>query len=285
MNTLPAVKSNSLPALVNQFRAHPLLSREEEHNLAMKFREHGDPWAKERLINSNLRNVVCIAMDYAKCGLPIEDLIQEGSIGLMQGVVRYDPQRGPRLWTYAIWWVKAYINSHIIKNHSLVKCGTTELQKKLIHAHQRLLQDENLMGSSFSEQVEVISEKLNANAGKVTEALSWVIGQDLSLDKKLSDHDDTTFLDCLKDTLANPEETVMKHRDSIRLIEKVNSAIEKLSQREQDIARRRFMSDNPETLESIGLAYNISKERVRQIENKIKEKLKGALQEDYLLAA
>ena len=263
-----------------------MLSKEKEHELAVLLKEHGDVKAAEQLIRANLRYVVKIAMDYAGYGLPMEDIIQEGTIGLMIGVKKFNPHKGYRLMTYASWWVKAMINQHILSFRSVVKAGTSSLQKRLFYGQNRMLSEKNLAGKSLAEKSLFLSTMLDADSDKIEEIISRFSHGDLSLNNLINDGSETSFLDCIQDTQNDsPEDRVIETIHSDNLKTSVESAISKLTPREQDIVRRRLMTDDPVTLEALGKQYAISKERVRQIEEKCKLRLKVELADQYELAA
>jgi RNA polymerase sigma-32 factor len=271
---LSVLKKITLPVLLMQYDNCPVLSKEKEYQLAVLLKEHGEVKAAEQLIHANLKYVVKIAMGYTGFGLPMEDIIQEGTIGLMIGVKKFNPYKGYRLITYASWWIKAIINQYILHFRSIVKSGTSALQKKLFYAQNRILND--LEGRSLSEQSHLLSVKLHADSEKIEEIISWFSHADLSLNNNISNHSEISYLDCL-DANDNPEETVIDTIFSNNLRTSIESAISKLSSREQDIVRRRFMTDDPVTLEVLGKEYGISRERVRQIEGRCIIKLKTDL--------
>ncbi|MBN1637266.1 MAG: RNA polymerase factor sigma-32 [Deltaproteobacteria bacterium] len=261
-----------------RFEGFPVLSREEEFELAERLSMHNDVEAAQKLITSNLRNVVRIAMDYAGYGLPMEDIVQEGTIGLMIAVKKYDPHKGYRLMTYAVWWIKAMIHDHILKFYSQVKLGTTKLQKRLFYGLNKLSQEEDVVDVNINNQSHALSAKLDADPKQVEEIISRLTYRDQSLDSPMASESDTSFMDFLVDTRANPEDKVIEAQRASYVKNQIGLALHKLSEREQTIARKRLMSDNPTTLEELGDQYNISKERVRQIESNVKLKLKKALE-------
>lgn len=274
---LPIVHNNTVSSLIVKFDRLPALSKEEEFDLARRLRENNDIDAAQRLITSNLRNVVRIAMDYGGYGLPMEDIIQEGTIGLMIAVKKYDPHKGYRLMTYAVWWIKAMIHDYILRFYSQVKLGTTKLQKKLFYGLNRMTAEEDVADGHITEKSHALSARLDADPHAVEEIISRLSSRDQSLDSPMTDGSDTSFLDFLVDTRPNPEDRIMETQRANFVKNQIDSALNKLSEREQDIARQRLMADNPLTLEDLGRQYDISKERVRQIENNVKVKLKKAL--------
>ncbi|MGC9323962.1 MAG: RNA polymerase factor sigma-32 [Desulfomonilia bacterium] len=274
---LPVVYDNSVSALISRLDQFPILSKEEEYELAERLNEFNDIDAAQTLITSNLRHVVRIAMDYAGYGLPLEDIIQEGTIGLMVAVRKFDPSKGYRLMTYAVWWVKAMIHDYILKFYSQVKLGTTKLQKRLFYGLNKLSVEEDVLDSGLNEQSQAISARLDADPHQVEEIISRLTNRDQSLDSPMADGSDTSFIDFLTDTRATPEDRVMESQRASFVKKQIDSALSTLTPREQDIAHHRLMAETPLTLEDLGNRYDISKERVRQIENNIKAKLKKTL--------
>lgn len=274
---LPVLHNSAVADLVAKFDQVPALTKEEEFELAARLREDGDIDAAHRLITANLRNVVRIAMDYAGYGLPLEDIIQEGTIGLMIAVKKFDPHKGYRLMTYAVWWIKAMIHDHILKFFSQVKLGTTKLQKRLFYGLNKMSAEEDVIDEHITEQSHALSARLDADPHQIEEIISRLTNRDQSLDSPMTEGSDTSFLDFLADTRLNPEDRVMESQRTTYVKKQIDSAMEKLTPRERDIARHRLMAENPLTLEDLGRQFAISKERVRQIENNVKVKLKKAL--------
>jgi len=274
---LPIVHNNAVATLIGKFDRLPALSKEEESDLALRLKEKGDIDAAQRLITANLRNVVRIAMDYSGYGLPMEDIIQEGTIGLMIAVKKFDPHKGYRLMTYAVWWVKAMIHDYILRFYSQVKLGTTKLQKRLFYGLNRMSAEEDVVDEHITEKSHALSARLDADPQAIEEIISRLTNRDQSLDSPMTDGSDSSFMDFLVDTRGTPEDRVMESQRASFVKGQIDAALEKLSLREQEIARQRLMAENPLTLEDLGRQYAISKERVRQIENNVKVKLKKAL--------
>ncbi|HHO75917.1 MAG TPA: sigma-70 family RNA polymerase sigma factor [Deltaproteobacteria bacterium] len=275
--TLPVVQNNSASELISRFEGFPVLSKEEEMDLAWRLKNDNDISAAQSLITANLRNVVRIAMNYTGYGLPLEDIVQEGTIGLMVAVKKFDPSKGYRLMTYAVWWIKAMIHDYILRFFSQVKLGTTKLQKRLFYGLNRLSAEADVVDENLNGQSAAISAHLDANPEQVEEIISRLSNRDQSLDSPVTDLGDASFMDFLADTRANPEDKVMESQRAFYVKTQIHRSLEKLSEREQEIVRQRLMTDNPLTLEDLGRQYSISKERVRQIENNIKMKLKKDL--------
>ncbi|HEY9162243.1 MAG TPA: RNA polymerase factor sigma-32 [Desulfomonilia bacterium] len=274
---LPVIRNNSSSELIRRFEMFPVISREEEYSLAKRLRDYNDVEAAQSLITSNLRNVVRIAMDYEGYGLPIEDIIQEGTIGLMIAVKKYDPDKGYRLMTYAVWWIKAMIHDYILKFFSHVRIGTTKLQKKLFYGLNKLTREEHLEGQNIDSRSQAISAKLSVDQKQIEDIISRLSSRDQSLDSPIATDSDTSFLDFLADTRSNPEDKFIEKETSENVKKHIETALSMLSEREKDIAVHRLMVDRPVTLDELGNKYNISRERVRQIENAVRIKLKDAL--------
>lgn len=275
---LPVVQQHNVSELISRFEAFPVLSKEDEYDLAIRLNEYNDIDAAHRLVTSNLRNVVRIAMDYAGYGLPLEDIVQEGTIGLMVAVKKFDPRKGYRLMTYAIWWVKAMIHDYILRFYSQVKLGTTKLQKRLFYGLNKLSAEEEVVDGNINERSKAISARLDADPQQVEEIITRLTYRDQSLDTPLAEDSDASFMDLLADGGSNPEDRVMENEREKYVKGQIQQALSNLSEREQEIARQRLMADHPQTLEDLGKQYNISKERIRQIENNVKSKLRKALE-------
>lgn len=275
---LPVVHTARSTELIKRFEVFPVLSKEEEHDLAMRLQEFGDADAAHRLITANLRHVVRIAMDYEGYGLPLEDIVQEGTIGLMIAVKKYDPRKGYRLMTYAVWWIKAMIHDYILKFFSQVKIGTTKLQKRLFYGMNRMAREASVADGTIAKRSHAISARLDADPRQVEEIISRLSSRDQSLDSPVATDSDTSFIDFLADARSNPEDRVLEKErgDYVRI--QIEQALDQLSERERDIARARLMAETPATLEELGERYHISKERVRQIENAVRLKLKTHLE-------
>jgi len=274
---LPVLRNNSSSEVIRRFEIFPVISREEEYSLAKRLRDQNDVDAAQSLITSNLRNVVRIAMDYDGYGLPVEDIIQEGTIGLMIAVKKYDPDKGYRLMTYAVWWIKAMIHDYILKFFSHVRIGTTKLQKKLFYGLNKLTREEHLEGQNIDRRSQAISARLSVDKKQIEDIISRLSSRDQSLDSPIATDSDTSFLDFLADTRSNPEDKFIAKERSENVKKHIETALSTLSERERDIAVHRLMVDRPLTLDELGNRYNISKERVRQIENAVRIKLKDAL--------
>jgi RNA polymerase sigma-32 factor len=273
----PIVYNNVVSELIDQFKQVPPLTKEEEFELAVNLMDQGDLDAADSLITANLKNVVWIAMDYAGYGLPLEDTVQEGILGLMIAVKKFDPHKGYRLMTYAIWWIKAKIQDYILRFFSQVKLGTTRLQKRLFYGLNRITAEEEVMDEHISEQSHALSLRLDADPKQIEEIILRLTNRDQSLDSPIADGSDNSFLDYLADTTLSPEDSIIESQQTSLVKKQIDSAMDNLTPRERYITQHRIMAENPSTLEDLGRQYAISKERVRQIESKSKDKLKKAL--------
>ncbi len=255
---------------------YPLLKQEEERELALRYKA-GDEEAGKRLITANLRFVVKVALEYRGYGAKLQDLIQEGNLGLMMALRHFDPERGYRFISYAIWWIRAYIQNYIMRSWSLVKVGTTQAQKKLFYKMGRLRDLEEGEGS-MDERVKALAEELDVGVEEVEQMYERIRGRDLSLDARVREEQETTFMDFLADFAPNQEERLAdkERREIIKRM--VEEALEQLSQRERTVVEKRLMAEEPMTLQELGQVFNVSRERVRQIELSALKKLKQSLE-------
>jgi len=257
---------------VNRF---DLLSREDEVALARRYRQHGDIEAAHRLITSNLRFVVKVANEYRHYGVKLIDLVQEGNIGLMMAVKKFDPERGIRLISYAVWWIRAYIQNYILKSWSLVKIGTTQAQKKLFF---KLKQTKAaLLRLTGREDETEIADQLDVRTNEVAEMTARLRSRDASLDLELVEGDDYTLLSTLADERENQEELLAEKQQQDVARELAGKALATLNAREQEIIRARILADDQTTLQELADRFGISRERVRQLEQNALKKMKGAL--------
>jgi RNA polymerase sigma-32 factor len=260
-------------AQINRF---DLLSREEEHELAERYRRQGDLNAAHRLICANLRFVVKIAHEYRAYGMKTLDLVQEGNIGLMMAVKKFDPERGMRLITYAVWWIRAYIQSYIIRSWSLVKIGTTQAQKRLFFKLSQAREAiRRLTGGA--DDLEEVARQLHVRDKEVVEMTQRMGARDASLDLELSEGADYTLLDTLADDRDNQEDLLLQREEQSLLASRMRQALGRLNERERRIIHERILSDQPRTLQELAEEYGISRERIRQVEKNALEKLKGTL--------
>ncbi len=278
MNTfnLP-VASDSFDHYMAQVNRFALLTREEEQELALRYRRDGDLQDAHRLICANLRFVVKVAYEYRAYGMKMLDLIQEGNIGLMMAVKKYDPDRGIRLISYAVWWIRAYIHNYIIRTWSLVKVGTTQAQKKLFF---KLKQTQAaLKRVTGREDSEEIARELDVRNAEVEEMALRLAGRDSSLHIELSEGEHATLIDTLPDERENQECLLLQHEEEHLLSAKVRTALGVLNDREKKIIEERILCETPKTLQDLADDFKISRERVRQLEKNALQKIRNALPE------
>ena len=272
----------SLSRYLAEIRKFPMLEKEEEYMLAKRFAEHEDPDAAQQLITSHLRLVAKIAMGYRGYGLPIGEVISEGNVGLMQAVKRFDPDKGFRLATYAMWWIRASIQEYILRSWSLVKIGTTAAQKKLFFNLRKIKGQIDAVddGDLRPEQVEHIATKLGVTNDEVISMNRRMSGGEASLNAPMSKDAEGggEWQDWLVDDNAvNPEQKLAAEDEYEMRMGLLEQALATLNEREQHIITERRLKDNPSTLEELSQVYNVSRERVRQIEVRAFEKLQKAM--------
>ncbi|MEZ5666892.1 MAG: RNA polymerase sigma factor RpoH [Alphaproteobacteria bacterium] len=279
-SNLPALTAEgSLSRYLHEIRQFPMLEADEEYMLARQWREQGDTEAAARLVNSHLRLVAKIAMGYRGYGLPVAELISEGNVGMMQAVKRFEPERGFRLATYAMWWIRAAIQEYILHSWSLVKMGTTAAQKKLFFNLRKLKGQMRAYeeGDLSPERVKKIADKLNVSEEEVVNMNRRLASPDHSLNAPLRADAEGEWQDWLVDD-SDDQETELAHREELQQRrEMLNAALDNLTERERHIIVQRRLSDNPVTLEDLSREYGISRERVRQIEVRAFDKLQRAV--------
>jgi RNA polymerase sigma-32 factor len=277
-----SVASSTLDQYLREINRVALLTVEEERRLAREFRDQGNKRAGHRLVEANLRFVVKVAFEYRSYGLRMADLIQEGNIGLMKAVQKFDPDKEIRLISYAVWWIRAYIQNHILKSWSLVKIGTTQAQRKLFFSLARTRHEiERLTPGAGLDQagidVNLVAKKLRVRPSDVVEMQQRMEGRDLSLDAPVADGTSTHLEftpgegDPQDEELARAEEDAIVHR-------RVSEAMGRLDPRERHIVEARIMGDGKETLRDLGQHFGFSRERARQLEIRALEKLRRELQ-------
>ena len=278
-SNLPAT-TNSLERYLAEISNNPVLSREEEYELAMRYKNDGDLEAARKLVSSNLKFVVRVANEYKNYGINMMDIIQEGNIGLMQAVKGFDPTKGYRLISYAVWWIRAYIQNYLIKSWSLVKVGTNQAQRKLFY---KLRSTKNALDKGgeiiTDEDYSKIADELGVKEKDVIEMDQRMTKKDLSLDARVSDDQESTYINYLEDEDSNQEDLIAKNQLESTIKDNINPILNTLKDREKYIIENRILTDSPLTLEEIGNKYKISRERVRQIENAALKKIKKAFKE------
>ncbi|TMB66128.1 MAG: sigma-70 family RNA polymerase sigma factor [Deltaproteobacteria bacterium] len=266
------VAFDPLQRYLAEIRRFPLLSREEEHRLAVEYKEYGNVEAAYKLVTSNLRLVVMIAREYQKAFKSLLDLIQEGNMGLMEAVKNFDPYRGVRFPSYAVWWVRAYMIRYIMNDWRMVKIGTTQAQRKLFFNLQK--EKEKIEAEGLTPGPKLLAQRLNVKEDEVVEMEQRLASRDLSVDMPIGDDDEATLLNFLPDDKQSPEEQFAETQYSDLLREKMELFAKNLKDKELVIYRERLLNEEPLTLREIGEKYGISRERVRQIEERVKKKLK-----------
>jgi RNA polymerase sigma-32 factor len=272
MSNLPVVK-NSLDSYLMQINQFPLLKQQEEFQLAAKYRKDNDIEAAQKLITANLRFVVKVAFEYKAYGMKLLDLIQEGNIGLMMAVKKFDPYKGYRFISYAIWWIRAYIQNFIIKSWSLVKIGTTQAQKKLFYKIGKVRKALEFNREN-EKKYDVIASDLDVSKEDIIEMEQRMSSRDLSLDAPFDEGHEMTHLDLLQEDSPNQEEALAEGQEKNIQEHKVQNAMKRLNEKEVYVIKNRIMADSPLTLQEIGDHLKLSRERVRQIENEALKKLK-----------
>lgn len=280
-STIPALNSEEgLNRYLAEIKKFPILTAEEEYMLAKRFEEHQDPDAAAKLVTSHLRLVAKIAMGYRGYGLPVSELIAEGNIGLMQGVKKFEPDRGFRLATYAMWWIKASIQEFILRSWSLVKLGTTAAQKKLFFNLRRMKKNLDAYedGDLRPEDVKKIATDLGVTEEEVVSMNRRMLGGgDTSLNVSLNEDGEGQWQDSLVDTGPLQDEIVADAEERIQRHALLIEAMESLTDREKQILTERRLVDEPRTLEELSQEFGVSRERVRQIEVRAFEKLQKAM--------
>ncbi|MCW2246987.1 RNA polymerase sigma-32 factor [Azospirillum fermentarium] len=277
---LPVIGAESnLSRYLQEIRKFPMLAPEEEYMLAKRWQEHDDTDAAHQLVTSHLRLVAKIAMGYRGYGLPLSELISEGNVGMMQAVKRFDPDRGFRLATYAMWWIRAAIQEYILHSWSLVKMGTTAAQKKLFFNLRRLKGQMQAIdeGDLSPEQVTKIATDLDVPEGDVVQMNRRLSAPDHSLNAPLRAEGEGEWQDWLVDESSNQEHVLAEDEELGKRRTLLTAAMAHLNERERDILAERRLRDEPTTLEDLSQKYGISRERVRQIEVRAFEKLQKAI--------
>jgi RNA polymerase sigma-32 factor len=280
MQASPLSSPDSLSTYLSEISQYPLLTQAQEQALARRFLA-GDLVAGHQLVTSNLRFAVKVSYEYRSYGIKMGDLIQEANIGLMKAVQKFDPDKGIRLISYAVWWIRAYIQNYILKNWSLVKLGTTQAQRKLFFALARTRRELERLGNGEGNIVdaEEIARKLNVKATEVREMEQRMGGRDLSLDAPIGEDGDSTHMDFVESESVSAVDEVADRQEAQLTRERVRQAMMRLDPRERFIIEQRVMGDAEMTLSELGEHFGFSRERARQLEIRAKDKLKAALTE------
>ena len=280
ISNLPTLTSEGgLSIYLSQIKKFPILDAEEEYMLAKNWRERGNLKSAHKLVTSHLRLVAKIAMGYRGYGLPVNELISEGNIGLMQAVKKFDPEKGFRLATYAMWWIKAAIQEYVLRSWSLVKMGTTSAQKKLFFNLKKMKQQiaPQQEGDLKIEQVDEISKKLGVKSEEVVNMNRRMMGQEKSLNEPIKAGEKGEWQDWIASDDLDQELFVSQKQEMDEKKSLLHQSIRILNEREREILEDRKLSNEPKTLEELSQKYKISRERIRQIETKAFEKLQKAM--------
>jgi RNA polymerase sigma-32 factor len=277
---LPALSSDAgLSRYLAEIRKFPLLTPEDEYMFAKRLKEHGDAEAAKKLITSHLRLVAKIAMGYRGYGLPISEIVSEGNVGLMQAVKRFDPDKGFRLATYAMWWIRAAIQEYVLRSWSMVKMGTTAAQKKLFFNLRKAKSNIGAIedGDLTPDHTATLADQLGVTEREVTDMNRRLSGPDTSLNAPLRSESESEWQDWLADDGIDQETRLAEREELGDRHALLTQAMEGLSERERDILQARRLQDEPATLEELSQKYGVSRERVRQIEVRAFEKLQAAM--------
>jgi len=277
---LPSIDvEGSLSSYLTQIKKFPMLSAEEEYMLAKSWKDRNDLKSAQKLITSHLRLVAKIAMGYRGYGLPVNEMVSEGNIGLMQAVKKFEPEKGFRLATYAMWWIKASIQEYILRSWSLVKMGTTSAQKKLFFNLKKIKNQiaPNNSGDLNAKHVEEISKRLNVKKEEVVTMNRRLLGKEKSLNAPIKEEDGSEWQDWIVDDKTDQELKFSHQQELSKRKQLMNDSINVLNQREKEILTARRLSEEVATLEDLSKKYKISRERIRQIETKAFEKLQKAM--------
>lgn len=272
------VPFDPLQRYLTEIRRFPLLGRDEEHRLAVQYKDYGDVQAAYKLVTSNLRLVVMIAREYQKAFKNLLDLIQEGNMGLMEAVKNFDPYRGVRFPSYAVWWIRAYMIRYIMNDWRMVKIRTTQAQRKLFFNLQK--EKEKIEAEGLTPGPKLLAQRLHVKEDEVVEMEQRLGSRDLSVDVPIGDDDEATLLNFLQDNKQSPEEEFADSQYRELLRQKMEQFAKSLKDKELVIYRERLLTEDPVTLREIGEKYGISRERVRQIEERVKKKLKAYLNKE-----
>ena len=280
--TLPAVPvDGGLQGYLRAIWKFPILSAADEYMLARRFRDQGEVAAAHRLVTSHLRLVAKVAMGYRGYGLPVADLMSEGNIGLMKAVKKFEPERGFRLSTYAIWWIRAAITEYILKSWSMVKMGTVSAQKKWFFSLRGIKNKLKVADNAdlTPDQARKLAHEIGVPEDDLVAMNRRMMARDVSLSAPVGDEDGIQFQDTLVDDKASPEAAYAAHEEYGQRKKSLHTALAKLPEREREILTERLLKENPATLEDLGKIYGVSRERVRQLEARALGKLKKLMLE------
>lgn len=262
---------------LNEVRRFPVLTREQEQEIARKYYDTKDPEAAQALVKANLRFVIKIAAEYSKFGAKMIDLIQEGNVGLMHAVREFNPYKGTRLITYAVWWIRGYIQEYLMRQYSLVRIGTTQTQRKLFYQLQK--QREQLEALGHNPDFALLSHKLGVSEEEVSNMAQRLTGRDVSLDRPVDEDSDTRLGDLQKDGEETALDDRLAQAEQLALLkEKIDDLRPQLNDREKILLEERLLADEPLTLQEIGEKYGITREAVRQAEARLMKKIKEKME-------
>ena len=274
---------DSASLFLREVEKYPLLSREEEYKLALRHYEENDIEAARKLVVSNLRFVIKIANEYISYGFPVSDLIQEGTIGLMQAVKRFNPRKGYRLISYAVWWIKARIHNFIMSSWSLVKIGTTQAQRKLFQKIENAKKKLNIEKDKLEpEDLRSVADSFGVREKDVLAMEIRIASRDFSLDKHIGDDGSLTYVDSLPDYRKNQQEIVEQREAEELTYEALRRGLDKLSEKQRYVIEGRFISSPPKKLRELGQDLGVSKERVRQIETEALNKIRSVMEQQHI---
>ncbi|MBV2168800.1 MAG: RNA polymerase factor sigma-32 [Bdellovibrio sp.] len=277
--TKAITSADPLVMYLNEIRRYKVLTKEEETNLAKKYFESKDPEAAQALVKANLRFVVKVAAEYSKFGAKMIDLIQEGNVGLMHAVREFNPYKGARLITYAVWWIRGYIQEFLMRQYSMVRIGTTQNQRRLFYQLQK--EKEALDAMGIEPNAALISSRLGIPEDEVRDMAMRMSGRDVSLDRPVDEDSGTSLGDLQKNVNDQPLDEVLAREEQLEILKKKIEEIRpELSDREKIILDERILNDDPLTLQEIGEKYGITREAVRQMEARLMKKIKSKMEED-----
>ena len=277
-DTTAVVPVTALQQYLAEVRRHPYLSKEEELRLFEEYRTHGDREAAVKLIMANLRVSVAIAAEYLHTGADHMDLIQEGNVGLMQAIKKFDPSKNVRFHAYAAWWSRAYILRYLLNTYRLVKIGTTQDQRKLFYNLKK--EKSKLEREGFAPDTKLLADRLNVRERDVVEMDQRLGNWELSLDQPLGEDQDGSLLDILPSQQVPADEQLAQEQLRSLFREKLADFVKTLDERDEDILRNRLLSETPLTLDDLGAKYGITKERTRQLEARIIKRLRDHIKKD-----
>lgn len=276
--TRALTSADPLATYLSEIRKYKVLTREEENTLAKRYFETKDPEAAQAMVKANLRFVVKIAAEYSKFGGKMIDLIQEGNVGLMHAVREFNPYKGARLITYAVWWIRGYIQEYLMRQYSMVRIGTTQNQRKLFYQLQK--EKEALDAMGLENSAAAIGHRLGIPEDEVRDMAMRMSGRDLSLDRPVDEDSGTSLGDLQKDSDDTPLDEKMSRLEQLEILrEKIEEIRPSLSEREKIILDERILNEDPLTLQEIGEKHGITREAVRQMEARVLKKIKNKMEE------